>query len=157
MDGIRQYLLSVIAAAIISGIAVSFIRKKGTLSAMVKLICGLFMVITVISPLANIDLTDFGDFTAGISLDAQAAVDTGEALADQQLRVNITEQTQAYIQKRAQELGADVTVDVELTGGDPPIPSAVLIVGSVSPYVKRVLSEYIENNLAIPEEKQVWM
>ena len=157
MDGIRQYLISVIAAAIISGIAVSFIQKNSVLSSIAKLICGLFMVVTVITPTKAFDFSNLSDLITDFSKEAQEAVDTGEAYANQQLRENIMQQAQAYIQKRAQDLGVDLVVDVKLTGEDPPVPSAVTIVGSVSPYIKSVLSEYIENNLDIPEEKQIWM
>ena len=157
MDSVRQYLLSVIAAAIISGITVALINKNAIHSAIIKLLCGLFMVTTVMSPLTKLDLTDLQEFSVGFSADAKSAVDTGVSFREHQLRENITQQAEAYIQKRAKDLGADLTIDVELTEEIPPVPLTVTLSGAVSPYAKNVLCHDIENNLDIPEEKQVWM
>lgn len=157
MVSIRQYLLSIIAAAIICGVAVSLMNKKDTQASILKLLTGIFMAITIIAPLTKFDFTNLQDFALGFSEDAQNAVTVGEEFADNQMRENITQQVEAYIQDKAMDLGADLKIDVELSHQNPPVPLAVTICGAVSPYTKSVLSRYIENNLAIPEENQAWL
>ena len=55
MDSIRQYLLSITAAAVICAIINALSGKKGTTSAVVKLLSGLFLTLSVISPLLNLE------------------------------------------------------------------------------------------------------
>lgn len=157
MDHIRQYLLSIIAAAIFCGIAVTLMQKKGVHSSVIKLLTGLFMVVTIISALTQFDFENLQDFALGFSVDAQEAVALGEEFAGNQMREFITQQAEAYIQEKAMDLGADLKVDIDLNYDDPPVPSAVTITGDASPYIKSVLGRYIENNLDIPEESQLWM
>lgn len=157
MDSIRQYLLSIIAAAIICGVAVSLMHKKCTQASILKLLTGIFMAITIIAPLTKFDFTNLQDFTIGFSTDAQNAVAIGKEFADCHTREIITQQVEAYIQEKAKTLGADLTIDAELSGEDPPVPQSVTICGAVSPYAKSVLCRYIESNLAIPEENQTWI
>lgn len=156
MDSIRQYLLSVISAAIFSSIAVAIVPKKGMQASIIKITAGLIMTITVISPLTKFDFTNLQDIALDFSCDAQNAAKVGEVFAETQIREIITQQIEAYIQEKAVDLGAEIRVEVELTHEDPPVPLAVTIYGTVSPYTKSVLERYIENNLAIPEEHQVW-
>ena len=157
MDNIRQYLLSVVASAIVSSIAVALVQRNHALSVIIKLLCGIFMAITVISPFSKFSISDFQGFTQDFSIDAQTAVENGEWFSEQQLRENISQQVEAYIQERAQDLGVDLRFDIELSAEMPPVPLVITIYGAASPYEKSILCDYIEKNLAIPEEKQVWM
>lgn len=157
MDSIRQYLLTITAAAIFCGVIIAIIGKKGANAAILKLLTGLFMAVTVVSPWTKFDFSNLQNFTDSISADAQSVVGQGEELAQNQMGQIITQQTQAYILDKAVALGLDLVVQVELNGDNPPVPSAVTITGAASPYARSVLCQYIESNLAIPEENQLWI
>ena len=157
MEQIRQYLLSVIAAAILCGIVNTIIGKKGAYFAIVRLICGLFMALTVISPLVKIQLNDLTDYVNGLSWQANTAVANGEAMALDEMGAIIKAQTEAYILDKAVSMELDIDVEVTLSSEMPPIPCTVTVKGAVSPYAKEVLRKYIANDLGIPEEDQLWI
>jgi hypothetical protein len=72
MEDIKAYLLGIVGAAVVCGIATRLIDDKGTQGAMIKLIAGLFLAFTVIRPIANIQLDGLTDF-ADVYTDAGAA------------------------------------------------------------------------------------
>ncbi len=157
MDSIRQYILSVIAAALLCGIINSLVGSKKASGKIVKLLTGLFMVLTLVAPWTKFNLLNIADITQYISADAQAAVTSGEEAAQNYMGEIIKQQTESYILDKASSLGLDVEVHVGLNGDTPPTPASVTITGTVSPYSKSILSRFIKNDLAIPEENQTWM
>lgn len=157
MDQIRQYLLSVIAAAILCGIVNTLIEKKGAYSSIVKLITGLFMAITVISPLITIRIGDISDYFGELSAESASITADSEASAFKELCAIIKSKTEAYILDKAVSMDLDIEVEVTLDSANPPLPCAVTIWGSAAPYSKEVLSEYIAKDLGISKEDQLWM
>lgn len=156
VDLIREYLIRVTAAALICGVATKLIHK-GVIGSVIKLSAGIFMALTVISPLINIQLDSIADFTFDIQSAADAAAAEGEISAREAMAQIISEQTAAYILNKAETLGAMLTVEVTVSEDEYQIPSAVKIEGSVSPYAKSVLSAYISENLGISTEEQTWI
>lgn len=156
MDGIRKYLLMVTAAAVVCALVKTLAGKKGGISAVIKMLCGLFLTFCVISPLVNLESIDFSMFTDTFSEDAARAAASGESMAANALSDIIKTRTQAYILDKAASMDLDVEVEVVLDSSDPPKPCGVTIKGDVSPYAKEVLGQYIENNLAIAKEDQKW-
>ena len=157
MDGLRAYILSVVASAVICGGLRALFGSKGTTASLLQTICGIYMVFVLVSPLKDIDFSIYTDYFGNFMDEAKAVVGEGENLAMEELRKRIKVDTEAYILDKAVSLGADVSVEVFLTGNTPPTPSRITVKGAVSPYVKKVLSLYIEEQLGIPEEAQTWM
>lgn len=124
---------------------------------MLKLICGLFLAFTVAEPFATVSITDFTLFTADIHADAQAAVADGKEYVRISIRDIIKDETEAYILDKAEALGADIEVDVTVSGDYQPIPKTVCIAGSVSPYAKARLENMLEEDLGIGKEGQLWI
>ena len=157
MDSIRGYLLSIACAAIICTIASAIVGKKGANASIVRLISGVIMLLTLISPLVKVRILDFTDYATDISNQADAVVAQGENSALSELSAIIKAQTEAYILDKAVSLKLDIKVEVTLDGGKPPMPNAVKLSGSASPYAKEMLSNFIANDLAIPKEAQQWI
>ena len=156
MGSIRQYLLTVTAAAVFCGILTSLTCKMGTQGVLIKLLTGLFMAITIISPWKEFDLTGVQYLTSDIACDSQTAAEEGIAQAENQIRQIILEQTRTYIMDKADALDLDLSIDVILSKDTPAVPQKVTISGHASPYAKSVLSNFIETNLNIPKEDQEW-
>lgn len=156
MDGVSSYILQLVASAIICGGLQALFGKGGGISSLIRTICGIYMAFVLLSPLKNVDFSIYTDYFYNFSEQAQAVVDSGEEMAANALRQSIKEKTEAYILEKAISLGADVSVEVTLSADTLPKPSQITVKGAVSPYVKRVLSQYMEQQLGIPEEAQYW-
>lgn len=157
MEGVREYLLSVTAGAMLCGVLKNLVGEKGALSGLYRLICGLFLCFLVISPLAQVSVSDFQNFTGDILEKGRQAADAGEEANEATLRQIITDETRAYIMDKAQTYGADIQVEVVLSEDDPPVPKACTITGSLSPYARQQLKKILIQDLGIPEEKHVWI
>ncbi len=152
MESIKTYLISVTASAVICSGIISLVGEKG--SPITRLLVGIFMTCTILSPLVDIKLENLEYITEGILLEANDAVSVGKNMAATDSRKFITEQYEAYILDKASSLHADVTVSIHLeeTG----LIDSITIRGQISPYAKAELTKYLTNELGIPEEDQNW-
>ena len=156
MDWIKEYLVTVTASALIAGIATRLLHR-GTVGTVVKLLAGVFLAFSVVSPLVGIRLDALSDFASDIQVDADAAADEGKKSAQEAMAEIISQHTGAYILDKAETLGVSLRVEVTVSQEEYPVPSAVRLEGSVSPYAKSVLTEYISETLGIDTEEQTWI
>lgn len=156
MDEMKRYFLTIVAASVICYIAIGLTDKKGISSALIRMICGLFMVLTVIKPIANIRLDDFTVGFTGINEQSRAIASYGESVAQEEISAIIKEQITAYILDKATALHMDVSVDVAMSVSQPHLPEKVTITGTVSPYGKQRMEEVLSGELGIAKENQLW-
>lgn len=154
MDSVRQYLISVVAAAIICGAVSNLIGKKGSIGGVIKFLCGLFMTITAISPLISLRLPDELTFWDTFRNEAQAVANDGETAGSEMRTAIITEQLETYILEKADSLGLSVRAEVSLC--DNFLPEMVIIHGTAAPYAKKKLCAFINESLGIPEDAITW-
>lgn len=156
MDSLKQYIMTVTFAAILCGITTGILGKKGTTGAATKFLTGLFLVITVIAPVTKIKFQDIQQYTDGISQEAADLTKEGENFATETMARIITERAESYILDKAAAMSVDLQVEVTLSDAIPPMPWAVSLSGSVSPYEKRRLEQCICKDLGISEEEITW-
>ncbi len=156
MEFIGQYLLKLTAAALICGMITAFFGKKGTFGAVIQLLAGMFLTLSILSPWVQLRLDELSGWTAGMSAGAEALGQTGQNTAREAMVKRITEKTAAYILDKASALDADLAVEVLLDDSAIPVPCGVRIQGNVSPYAKKVLSNLLETELGIAPEEQIW-
>ena len=156
MEGIREYLISVTAAALVCGIVKSLTGEKGSIRGILGLICGVFLSLTVIRPLKDISLQDFPHLPDDMMLQAQSFSEEGVDYAKQAMARHISESCEAYILDKAQALGADIQVDISVSRDTSPIPVSSMISGELSPYARNQLKQILKTDLGIPEEDQQW-
>lgn len=156
MEGLRQYLFSLAAAALLCALVKSLV-PKGKMERVVSMLCGVFLAMTALSPLARWELPDFAAQLSKVQIAAEEAKTGVEIRNREALLAIIKEKTQTYIWDKANELGLDieVTVTVETKDGCP-YPSVVRINGPCTPSQRQALTAYIEENLAIGKERQLW-
>lgn len=156
MDALRSYMISVLASAIICSIVNRWLGTKGTHGAILKLLTGLFMTITMLSPLIQINLSNTESYFDWITTDADAAVYNGQLIAMESTAEIIKEQTEAYILDKAAFWELNLAVEVTLSESDPPVPISVVLRGNASPYAKNQMSSWIASEIGISEDQQIW-
>ena len=156
MEHIREYLLTVTAASIFCGILKSFMGETGSAAGMVRLLCGVFLALTVIRPLADIQLSEWDLFPQEIQSQVDIAVAEGEDYGKQALARCIKEESEAYILDKAQAFQGIMAVEVTVNG-EPPVPTECTIRGDISPYAKQQISKILEADLGIAKEDQRWI
>ena len=155
MVGIRQYIFSICCSAIIVGIVQGFFQKASVLSSLTKIICGMLLAINVITPIIQIQTLDFPDIETFWFNQADQLIAEGTQLASEHKSAIIKQRTQAYILDKAASMGLSLTTDVVLNT-ETLQPESVVLTGNITPYEKNILTQYIQQNLAIPKESQVW-
>lgn len=156
MSGLSQYLLSVTMAAIISAVIGKLFPAKGATTKMGKILCGFFLLFTVLHPLTDIQLEQWEDFVTSIRIDAQQAAESGNNIAKKEWESIITERITTYILDKAETYDAQLTVTVQLSQESIPMPVSIEISGNISPYGKRQMQAIIAEDFGIPEEAQIW-
>ena len=153
MEAVRAWLTSVVLVSVLLSAAQSLI-PPGTVRKAAGFTGGLILLLVLLRPVLGADLgrleLDFDGYQAEIS-------DRQEELAAAQtetLAELIAEETEAYIWDKAGELGVEVTTRVETRTGEDgiPVPWSAELTGQRS----GALSSYLEAELGIPAERQVW-
>ena len=153
MEALRQYVISVVAGAILCGIALRLV-PKGALSQIMKLLCGLILTLCVLRPMVKAELLNSIRFDGSFFDDAVSTAALGEEYSARAIRDIIKSETEAYILDKARSLGAKILAEVSLTTDG--VPAGVRVTGSLSPYAKAALADYISRELGISKENQVW-
>lgn len=155
MNPLAQYVLSVCCCALIGGILLSF-APKGAAGQLQKLIIGIFVSFSLISPLRELELKaairlpeDL--YREGVSIASAARTDSRHEIAN-----IIMDQAGAYILEEAKRLNVNIQIESITLDEDTLKPEGVAISGSVSPYDRTMLAGYIETTLGIGKEAQVW-
>ena len=152
----KAYILSIIATAILCAIIKAFIGEKSATGKIAGLLCGIVMAITVVKPLKDIKFYNIPSYLHSISADADRYIQDGTNAAEKSVAGIIKAQTEAYILDKADRMGLDISVEVELDGKNGSVPVGVIITGKLSPYAKEVLGSYLQDDLGIAKEKQQW-
>ncbi len=153
---IKNYLLSVTAAALLCSIATKLIGAGSAHKQLIQTAAGLILLFTVIQPLAQIRLDNPLDWVYDFSNQASDAAQTGQLQANSELSACIKQQAEAYILDKAASYGAEVQVEVILREDALPVPVSVIITADVSPYVKVQLRNMLEQDFGITGENQIW-
>ncbi len=155
---IRNYLLSVVAASMLSGILLS-VTPNGAVRRTLSFLCGLVILLAALGPIARLDVEKLSQSMAGLRLETKRTAREAQSGNRELMEAIIKEQSEAYIWDKAAALGVSpsrVTVEVR-TEGDWPVPCAAAIDASCTAAQRRRLSALIEQDLAIAPEEQEWV
>lgn len=156
MEAIADYILNLCCGALLCAIVLSIGDSGGTGGKTRRMICGLFLAFLVISPLRDMDLSEFTEELENYTDEANAAADAGAAQSRSAMIAVISERTESYILDKAAalsiELEARVTVDTETL-----LPVSVELNGNATPEQAQVLTGYIRDTLGIEENHQQWI
>ena len=155
MEAVGQYILSVILAALICGILSSVV--PGTGKAWVQMLCGFAMLICLMRPFSGIQDLNFSLIEDAVQQDGEDWSNHGEKMARNAMADIITQNTQAYIMDKAEELDIHVQVEIFVSNDTIPVPVGAELYGEVSPYARLQVESLIENELGIAKENIRWM
>ena len=152
----NNYLFSVAAVCLLGALLAALIPEGGARRT-VRFGCGILTALVALSPLVELDYDDIAKQLAQLRLDTEAAR-TGVEVQNRELQARIiSEQAAAYIWDKADEMGVALEVEVETQDrGSGPYPWRVTLTGTCGGEKRTALTQYIEENLAIPEARQVW-
>lgn len=156
MEWIGNYIISIICASAICGIITSLVSNNKATGGIIRMICGIFLAVVLVSPLLKMKLIDFEDYINSIQIDAKSVAGKGAGVANAETASIIKSELESYILEKAAAMNLSVSVQITMSGEFPPIPYSIELSGSISPYNKNILAEYIVDELGIPEERQIW-
>lgn len=156
-EAVRQYLLSVVAMAMLAGVLLALV-PKGAVHRSLSFLCGLAMILVALGPLAKVNVDALAQAMARAHMQAEEAalgitIDNTQWIAEL-----IKEDAESYIWDRAEALGLtpeEITVTVE-EGDAYPYPYSVEITADATASQKTQLERDLEADLAIPAERQEW-
>lgn len=156
MEDLRQYILSLIGAALICSVVKNLIGSSSTSREVVRVVCGVFMAITALSPIVKIEIPDLTSYIQPFFSTATVISNNAVESSREDMAVIIKEETRSYILEKANSHNMDIDVEVDLDE-EKLIPDGITITGSISPYDKALLSDFIRKTFDIPEGQQQWM
>ena len=157
MDQLGCGILSVVTAALVVGILCSFCDTKTGTGTLIRMVCGLVLLIHILSGLLKADFDILMSFSDLLLQSTEDAVSQGSRISSKAASEIIKEKTEAYILDKAAAYGVCPEVEVFVSTADVPIPESVRIRGSVSPYARKQLERIVEDELGIPKENQEWI
>lgn len=104
MDGIRQWLLGVLAAAMALSLLYALL-PKGAVRGAARATGGLILLLVVLGPLAGLDLSDLALRYEDLSRDMERQAEAYRQEGQVQLELGIQQRTAAYISEKAAQLG----------------------------------------------------
>lgn len=148
------FVLRLCAGAIVCGILTE-LNREGPIGQGIKVLCGLFLLLTVLGPLGKLQIPDVGAFGQSWQEEAAKAVEEGQRCAFQNRQAGIKEGLEAYILDKAAELGLQLGAAVTLSQEG--TPTGVLLSGSPTASQKQALEQTLTEALGIPKEAVRWM
>lgn len=156
MDWVKEYILNIVAVGMITAICITLVQKNTSAGMIIKMLGGIFLVITLISPLVKIRFDDLSSLWEQVSAEGNVLAKEGSNSTQEALSTVIKEDLEAYILDKADELGLTLRITVQMDQHNAVMPQTVKLQGAASPYQKRLLSAFMEEELGITEAQQEW-
>lgn len=156
MEALKQYVVSITAAAIICSILSCLLAKSRTKD-LIRFVFGVFITVTVMAPFSQLDFGEVDNLNMPFSSAVQDIIVDAERMAGTAAGEHIKEAAEAYILDKAAELNADIHVEIILSEETPPVPAAVTLYGELSPYSRQQLQNILQSDLGIAKENQQWI
>lgn len=157
MEGLKAYLLTMISGAMLIGIINRFVDKSRSSGAILQIAGSMFLLLTLVRPLVQLDFSKLGEIPENMLINSAQIAEGGVSMAESLQSQSISQQLNAYVLKKAAELGLELSVDIQLGAAPAFLPESATICGNASPYAKSLLQRILADDLGIPKEKQTWI
>lgn len=155
MEWLSDWLIGVTAAAILCALA-DRLMPEGSVRRVSKLAMGLVMLAALLRPLVQVEASSPLDVWADYQARTAAQAQELEAERDQAMKRIIEQEFSAYIVDKAARLGAACTAQVTCQAGENGVflPQSTVVQGNLSPEQQEALARILEEELAIPRDRQ---
>ena len=130
---------------------------KSISASLIRIVVGIFLIMIVIAPATRLQIDDMLNNLSEIDTSSAAIIAEAERYSSARQGQVIKQSVESYILNIASGLGAEISVEIQLSDDVPCTPDSVRLTGPVSPLVKQRLSVVISQDLGIPEESQTWV
>lgn len=137
------------------GSLISSLAGSKMLQKRLRMVTGLFLLLTLSSSVLNLAFDDVEKTLNEIMEDGNAACREGEALTAENYLQSITARVQTYIEDKASQLG--IQLEAEVTVSREGLPQHVVLYGTGELSTRMTLSSWIQSELGIPKENQLWI
>lgn len=151
----KQWLISVAAASILSAAAIA-LCPKGRVRQVTRLVCGIVCALALASPVLELDLAGLSASMAAYGQAAQKITENAEEEQKMLERTYIEERCAAYISDKAATLGVPLASVSVLARWDEEAHVWYPYEAAIGCGEDKALSDAIEAALGIPPERQVY-
>ncbi len=152
----RGYLTEVTAAAILAALIRRLAPKEGA-GRGARLGAGLLILLAVFGPLARLDTLAAAESLVRRGYGDPLTTQDFSLATNELLAGLISQEAEAYILDKAEEWGVSIQAEVETCVTEAyPVPWRAVIRGSLTARQRSRLSQYMTQELGIPEERQEW-
>lgn len=158
MEFLGKWIAGLAAAALICGLALN-LTPSGRVQKVLRLVCGMVIIVALISPLADFDIGALSLNSAYYRSRLSDLEDMAKETGDRLSRTIIEEECAAYILDKAQVIGISIErISVRAKWGDEGLfyPYEMSILAEGSDEQKDLLSMYVEGELGIERVRQHW-
>ena len=154
MQQLGQYVVSITALALISGFLLALLQN-GAARSLVRLLSGILLIMTAISPLNDVSIPEMTEFAADYFQEGKEAAGQGELIARKERTVRIKKTLEEYICDKAAAMGVNLHVSVSLDELDAPV--SIKLIGNHDEKIQQELQSLITKELGIRKENQEWI
>ena len=156
MSSFSEWMFCFLTCSLISSILLRLL-PKGIFQEIMKLLCGIFLTVSLLHPISKINLPDLlSNILFSGNSEPEAAITMGKDFSETLLAQRIKDATAEYILDKAASLGTDISAEVILSQEDIPIPVSAILTGDMEPAAKSRLEQYICAELGIAKEDIQW-
>ena len=150
---IGAYLIAVTAACMLA-VMVDALVKSPPVRRVARLVGGLLILLTVLSPLVRLEARDLTEFVEGFAQDANPeAVQTDYR---EQWAERVRELLEQNIEQQAASMGLTLRAEVVVRIGECPEPESVTLHGAAAPEEQMALQVYLVQTLGFAKERVIW-
>ena len=153
MDSVRNWILGVVAVGLLVSLCQS-LSPEGKTQKVSRFCGGLLLFLAVVTPIVQWDITGtlqaFQDYCESLTVSQEEVAQAGSTV----LETQVYQRTQQYLQEQAQQLGAEVTVQVTCkTQEGIPVPDAVTVIGQLTDAQRQKLTQCIQDGFGLTGEQ----
>lgn len=152
MQQLGQYVVSLTCAAMISGILLCLI-PEGTARCILRMVCGVFLAATALSPLSKVPLPDFSGMERYLA-EGESYSAMGQQLAQEDRNARIKSEMESYILDKAAAAGFTISAEVFVNAAGETV--SVRLSGKLEERSRESLEQILSHDPGIPKEDLHW-